>query len=500
MAGSEPHFAATLFSADMSTTAMSVAARDADGLEVFTAIPIRGATTWHDAPGFDLAPVPSLLLAAIDVFRREGWSFLDDAGTLCFSIRQHDMVLLDSDGGLLMPALSWQCNAAAAEVHELQGMGIESIVGTIEERFILPKLLWVLRQEPALRERVAHVMTSGDYIAWKLTSAMRLSTSDALSNGLLNATRELASDAIAAAGLDPTWFPPVIQSGDIVGTIEAPGAEDDAFSALRACFHPSRWSVAAGLGDNHAGAVGCGLADEQTIVISAGSSGTVTRCCCPDAQRHGETLGFEYFDNTLLLLMLADCAVWYDRFLTTLDGSEATDHEAANAEAMAADLDRLQPVTHETRDGTGVEIYPDGFDALDRGLRIASTQYAIAVALLRHVRTATHEVIDADAPVHRFLLTGGLIRSPFFQAVLRAGIEGLCPGATVEVSSRTDRLAFQSATYGALINAAVAGGEGTLADVIAAWCPRRPCAQLEAGQQASLAQRLLRDVAAPATS
>jgi len=487
------HIRATLLAGDMSTTAMSVAARDAEGREVFATIPIRGTVTWHGAPGFDLDPTPALLLEALDEFESQGWSFRGEEGTISFSIRQHDMVLLDRDGKMLIPALSWQCNAATAEVQELRDRGVESSVGTIEERFVLPKLLWALRQDNTLRSRLANVMTSGDFIAWQLTGTMRLSASDALSNGLLDHQRGLAAEAIATAGLEPAWFPPVVRSGHPVGVVASSGKDEGAWSTLRNRFGLN-WSVAAGLGDNHAGAVGCGLADEVTIVISAGSSGTVTRQCPPGAQRLGKTLGFEYYDNTLLLMMLADCAVWYDRFLAVLDGPNTTDHDAANADAAAISPETILPITHETRDGQGGEIYPEGFASQPRGVQIASTQYAIAVELLQLIHTMAHEVKNAAAPVRCFLLTGGLSRSPFFQGVLRTGIERMQPDAIVEVSARTDRLAFQSATYGALINAHVAGRYAALPDVIRAWCPRRNCSQPDPSVHHALSARLEQDL------
>jgi len=56
------------------------------------------------------------------------------------------------------------------------------------------------------------------------------------------------------------------------------------------------------------GGVGSGLADRETLVLSLGSSGTVIRRCRPDAQLRGNAARFEYFEDSLLLEMLADCA------------------------------------------------------------------------------------------------------------------------------------------------------------------------------------------------
>ena len=141
-----------------------------------------GGERWQGQPAFDLANVPGMIAGLLDR-SKEGWTWAELV--LSFSVRQHDMVLLDEAGRLLLPALSWQCNAASQEVLRLRQQGTEAVVGRIEERFILPKLMWALAQAPSLAGQVQHVMTTGDWIAQLLTGRRRLSTSDALSNGLL---------------------------------------------------------------------------------------------------------------------------------------------------------------------------------------------------------------------------------------------------------------------------------------------------------------------------
>ena len=77
-----------------------------------------------------------------------------------------------------------------------------------------------------------------------------------------------------------------------------------------------------GLGDNHATGVGCGLeeGDFETIVVSAGTSGTVNRVCRANVRLAGNAACFEYYNDRLLLMMLADCCKWYDRFVARYAG------------------------------------------------------------------------------------------------------------------------------------------------------------------------------------
>ena len=171
------------------------------------------------------------------------------------------MVLLDREAQPLLPAISWQCHAATEEVAALQNLGVEKTVGKIEPRFVLPKLACVLNRQPELKERLGTVFTPGDWIAHRLTGQRSLSTSDALSNGLLEQqSRKRADKVMEKAGMDVAWFPEAAQSGTVVGTVQPAGdVAADAWQPLREML--AGWQFVAGLGDNHASAVGCGMTD-----------------------------------------------------------------------------------------------------------------------------------------------------------------------------------------------------------------------------------------------
>lgn len=437
---------------DISTTAVTMGVRDAQGDEDLAAVPMRGSTTWQGQPAVEPATLPGMLAEALDSLREKGWRFTQP-GDLCASVRQHDMVLLDEGGEVLIPFITWQCNAATAEVEELRRAGVEASVGRIEPRFILPKLKWALRVEPGLAAKVRRAMTTGDYMALQLTGVGRLSTSDALSNGLLDQkTKALASQAITTAGLDPAWFPAPIESGTPVGKVAAAKAGQ---AWQKAAATLEGWTVRAGLGDNHAGGVGSGLADRETVVLSLGSSGTVIRRCRPDARLKGNAARFEYFEDSLLLMMLADCAVWYDRFVRAYN-SEGLSYAELNRlalEARPADL----LFVGQTRTAQGwSEVYPAGWANLPLGGKVLSTQASIAVHMLRLVKDMLGEVLGADAsPIGRFVITGGLSRSALIQSVLQTGLRKLVADCRVLVSSRTGPLANKGAVLGALFTAMV---------------------------------------------
>ena len=409
---------------DISTTANSVGVSDGQSEEGFAARPVQ-ATTWQGQPAVEAATLPDLLYQTLEDLQRQGWDF-STPGHLCSSVRQHDMVLVDRDGGVLIPFITWQNHAATAEVEKLRAAGAEAVVGRIEPRFILSKLTWTLARDPSLRSRISSVWTTGDYLAWKLTGARRLSTSDALSNGLLDQkTKQLAAKTIAEAGLEPAWFAEPIQSGKPVGQV-APASADAAWSKLAAIL--KGWTIRGCLGDNHAGGVGSGLDDYQTLVISLGSSGTVIRKCRPGSPLVGSAAQFEYFEDTLLLKMLADCAVWYERFAKDM----AVPMPELDKAALATEAKGLRFIDQKEKGGRWEEVYPADWASLDAGTKAASTQASIAAHMLKLVAEMLKEVKDVKAPaITRFVITGALA----FSLHRRRAVRGL-----EAASSRCERV------------------------------------------------------------
>ena len=437
---------------DISTSAVTLGVRGAAGDEDLAAVPMRGTTAWQGQPAVESATLPDMIEEALQSLHTRGWRF-GQPGDLCASVRQHDMVLLDAGGEVILPFITWQNHAATAEVEELRRAGVEESVGRLEPRFILPKLKWALGQEPNLATKIHRVMTTGDYMARQLTGVERLSMSDAVSNGLLDQkTKALASQAIATAGLDAAWFPEPIESGAPVARVLAAQAAP-AWRKVAATL--DGWTVRAGLGDNHAGGVGSGLADRETVVLSLGSSGTVIRRCRPDARLRGNAARFEYFDDSLLLMMLADCAVWYDRFVREYN-SERLSYAELNRLALAARPADLVFVDQTQTSRGWSEVYPVGWENLPLGAKVLSTQVSIAVHMLRIARGMRGEVLDPDVPpIRRFVITGGLSRSELIQLALEAGLRKLAPDCRVLVSSRTGPLANKGAVLGAMFTAMV---------------------------------------------
>ena len=463
---------------DLSTTGLALGVRSQTGKEAYAHTPIRGATRWHGQPAFKLEQVPRMLLTLLSTLEKHGWEFRKPL--VSFAVRQHDMVLLGKQNQLLMPALSWQCNAATDETRQLTERGADRQVGRIEPRFILPKLAWSLAQEPTLRKELAQVMTTGDWIAERLTGRSRLSTSDAISNGLLDQkTKKLAESAIRKGKLQTKWFPRVVQSGRSIGRVRGHASDGSEPGWHDVCARLAGGQLIASLGDNHATGVGCGLAegDYSTIVISAGTSGTVNRVCPPRVDLAGNAACFEFYKDRMLLMMLADCCSWYDAFVDRHASSYTGHLDRLDGLVAKVDLATLHRVLAGPSGGSG----PPNWKLFNVGERAASVQASIMLELLLLVRTMLAEAPEAG-PVKRFVLTGGLSQSRFFQQAFSCGVELLVPGAGAEISDRKGPLRFQTAAYGGLLNA-MRSKEAARASTL---CPTRPAATVPARKEAYL--------------
>ena len=485
-----------------STTECGLAAAAEDGTEGYASLPMAGSAEWHGSPAFDLQALPGMVLELLAHLRDDGWD-LSEPGHLGQAWRQHDLALVRRDGEPLIPALSWQCNLAGTQTAALNAMpAFRDAVGAVEARFIAAKLPWALEQEPRLRDELRAAMTSGDWLAGRLTGGRyRLSSSDALSNGLLDQqTKELATaplrDASRLLGgnLRPEWFPPVIASSGVVGAVEPSAAPvwRELTERLRG------WQVAALLGDNHASAAGCGATEYDTMVLSLGTSGSVNLPAPHASRPSGETLGFEYWNDRLFLLMLAQCGAWYERFRA--EAARGTDYEELNRMAVACAPERIVRVAEPDPTRTG---WPQ-LAGLDLAAQTASTQGSISLEMLDRVRAM---LPSAAERIRTFVLTGGLSRAPLIRDVLHTGLRMLAEtddrvAADVRIllNDRSGSLAHKTDALGALINARIAAGGGSPRDVIAADRSWRPC-PAPAPERGRRLRRMLQEAGeAPASS
>jgi xylulokinase len=177
--------------------------------------------------------------------------------------QMHGLVVLDEYERVLRPAILWNDQRTAAECAEIEErLGLRRLVELTGNRalpgFTAPKLLWLRRHEPEVYERIAHVLLPKDYVRLRLTGERAIDATDASGTLLFDVARRCWSDEVLAALEIPReWLPPVLESPAVAG-------------------HTSdRVPLAAGAGDQAAGALGVGVDRPGPLSVVLGTSGVV---------------------------------------------------------------------------------------------------------------------------------------------------------------------------------------------------------------------------------
>jgi sugar (pentulose or hexulose) kinase len=131
--------------------------------------------------------------------------------------------------------------------------------------FGIGKLAWLARHEPAQLARARHVLQFHDWLVFRLSGAVVSEPSSAAMSGALDlASGGWASDLLAALGVDPELFPPLVRAGTEVGGVRPEIAAVIGIAPGTA--------VLAGAGDTQMSCVGIGHAEPGDITVVAGST------------------------------------------------------------------------------------------------------------------------------------------------------------------------------------------------------------------------------------
>lgn len=187
--------------------------------------------------------------------------------------QMHSLVLLDQDKQELGPSILWNDVRTQAECEE-----IEQIVGkektlsitrnAILPGFTAPKLMWIKRHEPERYAKIKQIMLPKDYIVYKLSGVFSCDVSDASGTSLFNVQkRAWSKEIVDALDIPYEWLPEVHESQTVVGKVSVEAMEKTGLL--------SGTKIVAGAGDNAAAALGNGIYEEGSGIISVGTSGTV---------------------------------------------------------------------------------------------------------------------------------------------------------------------------------------------------------------------------------
>jgi xylulokinase len=188
---------------------------------------------------------------------------VEDVAGLGLTGQMHGLVALGGEERVLRPAILWNDQRTGAECREIEErLGLARLLELTGNRalpgFTAPKLLWLRAHEPETYERIAHVLLPKDYVRLALTGERATDVADASGTLLFDvAGRRWSDEVLAALELPGEWLPPALESPAVSATTAGGVA------------------VAAGAGDQAAGAVGVGATSPGPVSVVVGTSGVV---------------------------------------------------------------------------------------------------------------------------------------------------------------------------------------------------------------------------------
>jgi xylulokinase len=197
-----------------------------------------------------------------------------DVLALSFSSQMVNAILLDHEAQPLRPAISWLDGRAVEEadmvMRKLGGPKIFALlVGVaITGKDLLPKYLWLERNEPDLYTKASHIVDVSGYLLYRATGRMVYERSTASVTGFLNLKNKTWDTTLMRFfGINKAKFPELVSSHERVG-----GLTKEASSTLNLL---EGTPVIAGAGDAMAVAVGSGAVLEGEGHLCLGTSGFV---------------------------------------------------------------------------------------------------------------------------------------------------------------------------------------------------------------------------------
>jgi xylulokinase len=363
------------------------------------------------------------------------------AAGLGLSGQMHGLVALDGRDRVLRPAILWNDQRTAAQCAEIERtVGLERLVELTGNRaltgFTAPKLLWLREHEPEIWRQVRRVMLPKDYVRLRLCGTWATDVSDASGTLLLDVpARAWSHDVLEMLELDPELLPEVLESPAVSGTTG------------------DGTPVAAGAGDQAAGALGVGVVRPGPLSVVLGTSGVVFAACDRYvADRLGRLHAFCHAvpDTWHVMGVMLSAA-------GSLGWARDTLAPGTEFEQLLADVDRWPPgvegltflpylagerTRHADPDARGAFV----------GLGLRHDRAALIRAVLEGVAFGLRDCLDLIAglgvPATVGRVSGGGARSDLWLAIVASVLE--LPLERVAVA--------EGAAYGAALLGGVAGG------------------------------------------
>jgi xylulokinase len=352
-----------------------------------------------------------------------------------FSGQMHGLVCLDADGSVIRPAILWNDQRSAPQCATLEsGDGLERLLRFTGNRalpgFTAPKLLWMREKEPDAYARIRRICLPKDFVRDHLAGTRCMDVADASGTLLFDVGARLwSSELLSWLDIPPWWLPELVESTDLVGTID--GAP-----------------VAAGAGDQAAAAVGAGITGPGPLSVVLGTSGVVlaaTKEYLPDREGRVHAFCHAVPDRWMVMgvmLSAAGSLAWYH---DTLLPNVAYGAMLGEAERVAPGSEGVTFLPYLAGERTPYAD-PDARGAFC-GLSVTHGRGALTRAVLEGVAFALRDCLDTvhdvGATTVRGRVSGGGSRSRIWLQIIASALE-----VPLEIMATDQGSAFGAALLG----------------------------------------------------
>lgn len=184
--------------------------------------------------------------------------------------QMHGATCLDKNNDIIRPAILWNDGRSGDDCTQMmRGLPtLTDITGNLAmPGFTAPKLHWMKTHEPENFKRIAKVLLPKDYVRFLMSGDFASDLSDSAGTLWLDVAKRDWSDAMLdLTGLSRDHMPDLFEGSEATGQLSAKMADDWGMPQV---------PIAAGGGDNAAGAVGAGVVKPGEGFTSLGTSGVV---------------------------------------------------------------------------------------------------------------------------------------------------------------------------------------------------------------------------------
>lgn len=258
-----------------------------------------------------------------------------------FSTTMTNIVALDSQGNLLRPCIYWLDGRAGEEAQlVMRKLGGEKIFNlllgaTVSGKDLLPKYLWLKRNEAETYQKAAVFLDSSGYLVNRATGRLAYEWSVASGLGLFNLkTKTWETGMMRFFGLDAQKFPALVGSAESCGGLTPEVAVELGLLPDTPVF--------AGAGDPLIAAVGSGTVKEGEAFLNLGTSafiGVITNQRV-SGRRGLVTLQSADPDKLLLFGETSTAGACLEWALRAIYGA---DPDPATFASMDQDVDQAEP-------------------------------------------------------------------------------------------------------------------------------------------------------------